>query len=295
MEISPAPIQEIHEPLFNQKGVQVFFKREDLNHPIVSGNKWRKLKYNLEEAKARGQDTILSFGGAYSNHIHALAGAGQAMGLKTIGIIRGEETLPLNDTLSFAKSCGMEIHYMDRETYREKDTLKVKLALQYEFEKFYLIPEGGTNKLAIKGCEELIQEIPETYDHYCLPVGTGGTISGIISALNDQMNIIGFSSLKGDFLASEIKQLLIDYNGKKYSNWEINNDFHFGGYARTKPELMGFMKSFEEKHNVLLDPIYTAKSLYGLYELIHNDYFKPRSRILFIHTGGLQGRKGFGL
>lgn len=295
MEISPAPIQEIQDPLFVKKGVQVLLKREDLNHPVVSGNKWRKLKYNLEEAKAQGQDTVLSFGGAYSNHIHALAGAGQALGLKTIGIIRGEETLPLNDTLSFAQSCRMEIHYMDRTTYREKDTLKVKLALQYEFEKFYLIPEGGTNKLAIKGCEELIHELPETYDHYCLPVGTGGTISGIISALNNQKNIIGFSSLKGEFLSSEIKQLLIDYNGEKYSNWEINNDFHFGGYARTKPELMDFMKSFEANHNILLDPIYTAKALYGLYELIHNDYFEPGSRILFIHTGGLQGRKGFGL
>lgn len=295
MEISQAPIQEIHDSLFTQKGVQVFIKREDLNHPEVSGNKWRKLKYNLQEAKAKGLETILTFGGAYSNHIYATAGAGQAMGLKTIGIIRGEETLPLNETLSFAKSCGMEIHYMDRETYREKDTLKVNLALQYEFDEFYLIPEGGTNSLAIKGCEELISELENEYDHYCLPVGTGGTISGVITGLNGVHNILGFSSLKGDFLQPEVHKLVSDYSGKTFDNWKINTDYHFGGYARTKPELFDFMKSFEDKHDILLDPIYTAKSLYGIHQLIHTDYFKSGSRILFIHTGGLQGRKGFGL
>lgn len=295
MEISPAPIQEIHDPLFVKKDVQVYIKREDLNHPVVSGNKWRKLKYNLQEAKSQGLHTVLTFGGAYSNHIHATAGAGQALGLKTIGIIRGEETLPLNDTLTFAKSCGMEIHYMDRSTYREKDSLKVKLALQYEFEDFYLIPEGGTNQLAIKGCEELISELEEGYDHYCLPVGTGGTIAGVVSGLKGAGKIIGFSSLKGDFLGPEVKVLVSDYTGKSFDNWEINNDYHFGGYARTKPELFEFMKSFEDRHKVLLDPIYTAKSLYGLHQLIHTDYFPTGSSILFIHTGGLQGRKGFGL
>lgn len=295
MEISQAPIQEIHDSLFTQKGVQVFIKREDLNHPVVSGNKWRKLKYNLQEAKTKGLDTILTFGGAYSNHIYAVAGAGQASGLKTIGIIRGEETLPLNETLSFAKSCGMEIHYMDRETYREKDTLKVNLALQYEFDDFYLIPEGGTNNSAIKGCEELVSELENEYDHYCLSVGTGGTISGVITGLNGAHHVLGFASLKGDFLQPEVQKLVFDYSGKSYDNWKINTDYHFGGYARTKPELFDFMKSFEDKHDILLDPIYTAKSLYGLHELIHSDYFKPGSRILFIHTGGLQGRKGFGL
>lgn len=295
MEISQAPIQEIHEAIFTQKDIQVFIKREDLNHPVVSGNKWRKLKYNIQEAKAQGLDTILTFGGAYSNHIYAVAGAGQATGLKTIGIIRGEETLPLNDTLLFAKSCGMEIHYMDRETYREKNSIKVKLALQHEFDDFYLIPEGGTNNLAIKGCEELISELDEPYDHYCLSVGTGGTISGIVSGLKGTGDVLGFSALKGDFLLSEVKKIVSDYTGKSFDNWKINNDYHFGGYAKTKPELFDFMKSFELKHNILLDPIYTAKALYGLYELIHTDYFSKGSRILFIHTGGLQGRKGFGL
>ncbi|OEK07044.1 1-aminocyclopropane-1-carboxylate deaminase/D-cysteine desulfhydrase [Roseivirga misakiensis] len=295
MEISPAPVQQIHEPLFEQKGVQVFIKREDLTHPVVSGNKWRKLKYNLQAAKEQQHDTLLTFGGAYSNHIHAVAGAGKAFGFKTIGIIRGEETLPLNHTLTYAKSCGMELRYMDRATYRLKNSLEVKHNLLSAFGKFYLIPEGGTNALAIKGCEEIVEDLSETYDYYTLGVGTGGTISGLIASLKGLNQVIGFSSLKGDFLTQEVENLLVDYNGREYKNWQINNDFHFGGYAKIKPEFLSFIKSFEDQHGILLDPVYTGKSLYGLYQLINKDYFGRGTRILFIHTGGLQGRSGFGI
>ncbi|MBO3698713.1 pyridoxal-phosphate dependent enzyme [Roseivirga sp. E12] len=295
MEIKPSPVQEIKEELFKEKNVRVFIKREDLNHPIVSGNKWRKLKYNLQEAKNQEHQTLLTFGGAYSNHIYAVAGAGKAYGFETIGIIRGEEIPPLNKTLSFAVSCGMKLHYLNRSDYREKNARNVKQTLHNLFTPFYEIPEGGTNNLAIKGCTEIIQELEHDYDHYCLSVGTGGTISGIIQGLKGSSNVVGFSSLKGSFLTSEVKKLNSEYSDNLYENWQINNDFHFGGYAKTKPDLLEFMEGFESRQGVLLDPVYTGKAMYGLYQLIHNDHFNSGDRILFIHTGGLQGRKGFGL
>lgn len=291
----PSPVQEIKEDLFLEKGIQVFIKREDMNHPVISGNKWRKLKYNLEEAKRLGHKKILTFGGSYSNHIHAVASAGKKYNFETIGVIRGEETLPLNDTLTYAKSNGMTLHYLNRSDYRIKDSSIVKHSLLLRFGEHYAIPEGGTNNLAIKGCAEIIEELTESYDHYCLSVGTGGTISGIIDGLDGKVSVLGFSSLKGSFLTSEIDKLLFRYSGKAYNNWHINNDYHFGGYAKVKPELLQFMSDFEDRHGMLLDPVYTGKAMFGLYELIHNDKFDPGQKILFIHTGGLQGRKGFGL
>lgn len=295
MEIQPSPVQQIHEPLFSEKKVSVFLKREDLSHPQVSGNKWRKLKYNLEEAQRLGHKKLLTFGGAYSNHIYAVAAAAQAYNFESIGVIRGEETTPLNYTLSFAKSVGMNLSYMDRSLYKLQSTQKVKQALQNEFGSFYLIPEGGTNKLAIQGCTEIIRELEHSYDYYCLPVGTGGTIAGIISALNNRNKVLGFSALKGDFLRKQVENHLLEYTGNSFDNWTINTESHFGGYAKVKPELLDFMKSFELRHSILLDPVYTAKSIYKLYELINSNYFTQGSQILFIHTGGLQGRKGFGL
>ena len=295
MEIRATPIVAIHEPLFEQKQVKVFMKREDMNHPVVSGNKWRKLKYNLEAARVEGYSTLLTFGGAYSNHIYAVAGAGQALGFKTIGIIRGEEIIPLNPTLSAARAMGMSLHYMDRSTYRLKNTTEIIESLQARFGDFYLIPEGGTNPLAIKGAGEMVTELEDPYDYYCLAVGTGGTIAGVISALSGQKQVIGFSALKGDFLQNEVKQLLLDFNGSHHDNWLIDSNYHFGGYAKIKPELLDFMQSFELRHSILLEPIYTAKALFGLYHLIQTDHFPKGSRILFIHTGGLQGRKGFRL
>lgn len=295
MEIMPTPVVPIQEELFDQKGLSVFLKREDLNHPVVSGNKWRKLKYNLETAKKLGHKKLLTFGGAFSNHIYAVAGAGQALNLETIGVIRGEETLPLNYTLASARSMGMTLRYMDRQTYRLKNTEAVIAGLQKEFGDFYLVPEGGTNALALQGVEELVNELDESYDYYCLPVGTGGTMAGVVSALSGRGQVIGFSTLKGDFLHNEVRQLLLDFKGGEYDNWHVNTNYHFGGYAKIKPELLDFMKSFELRHTILLDPVYTAKSLFGLYDLISKDHFSKGARILFIHTGGLQGRKGYGL
>lgn len=294
MESLPTPIIQIHDPRLAKKGVELLIKREDLNHPVISGNKWRKLKYNLEEAKKLGHNWLLTFGGAYSNHIYATAGAGKEFGFETIGVIRGEEHLPLNPTLSFAKTAGMQLHYIDRTSYRRKsesDTIKL---LKQQYGDFYLIPEGGTNELAIRGCEEIVTEIDTDFDYLCCPVGTGGTVAGLISGLQGRSNVIGFSSLKGDFLQKEVA-LLLKQSGKHFANWSINTDYHFGGYAKTKPGLIDFMKNFEQQHHIPLDPVYTAKMLFGIYELIETGVFPAGTRIVAVHTGGLQGRKGFGL
>ena len=294
MELGQAPVQQIHAPLFEQMEVSVFVKREDLNHPFASGNKYHKLKYNLQEAKKQGHDTLLTFGGAYSNHIYAVAGIGKAEGFKTIGVIRGEEHLPLNHTLQSATDFGMHLHYIDRSTYRLKNTEKVKQTLHKYFNDFYLIPEGGTNELAIKGTSEMLKE-ESNYDYYACPVGTGGTMAGIIHGLNGQGKVLGFSALKGDFLTQEVTNLLTQVNGQHLKNWCIKTDYHFGGYAKTNFELMDFMKAFEEAYDFLLEPVYTAKMFYGLFDMIEKGAFEKGTSILAIHTGGLQGRAGFGL
>ncbi|UII22523.1 1-aminocyclopropane-1-carboxylate deaminase/D-cysteine desulfhydrase [Fulvivirga ligni] len=285
-------IQELKSDFLTQKKVQLFIKREDLIHPHVSGNKWRKLKYNLEEAKKQGHHTLLTFGGAYSNHIYATAAAAKEAGFKSIGIIRGEEHLPLNHTLSFAQEQGMQLSYMDRSTYRLKKEADVIQRLRDQFGEFFLVPEGGTNNLAIQGCEEIIDDQVKSFDIVCSAVGTGGTISGIIAGMKGNAKIIGFSSLKGNFLTDEVKQLLSGYQCD-FQNWEIINDYHFGGYAKVKPELMAFINDFKKDYHIQLEPIYTGKMMYGLFDMISKNLFEENSRILAIHTGGLQGLKGF--
>ncbi|MBL3654770.1 1-aminocyclopropane-1-carboxylate deaminase/D-cysteine desulfhydrase [Fulvivirga sediminis] len=285
-------IQEINNDFLDQKKIQLFVKREDLIHPDVSGNKWRKLKYNLIQAKSEGHHTLLTFGGAYSNHIYATAAAAKEVGFKSIGIIRGEEHLPLNHTLSFAKEQGMHISYMDRSTYRLKKTAPIIQQLRDKYGDFYLVPEGGTNNLAIKGCEEIVDDEVRSFDYVCSASGTGGTLSGIIVGMQGAGQVLGFSALKGDFLQKEVGDLLKGY-GVDYQNWKVNTDYHFGGYAKINAELMSFIHRFREEHNLPLDPVYTGKMMFGLWALIGMDYFEPGSKILAIHTGGLQGLKGF--
>lgn len=277
--------------------VSLTIKREDLLHPIISGNKYRKLKYNLQEAKAQQKDTLLTFGGAFSNHIAAVAGAGREYGFKTIGIIRGEELVDKvveNPTLSYAKQCGMELIFVSRALYREKDTIDFfdtieqlnpfKGKLQKEV---YMIPEGGTNELAIKGCEEILTEEDATFDYVCVCVGTGGTISGLINSAKAKQKILGFSALKGDFLKNEIEKLTPNKN-----NWQLITDYHFGGYGKINDELISFINQFKQVTSIPLDPIYTGKMLYGIIDLTQKGYFEPNSTILAIHTGGLQGIEG---
>ncbi|PRY06049.1 1-aminocyclopropane-1-carboxylate deaminase/D-cysteine desulfhydrase-like pyridoxal-dependent ACC family enzyme [Pontibacter ummariensis] len=289
-----APLQRIQDTLLQEHSVTLWIKREDLLHPHISGNKWRKLKYNLQEAKHLQKDTLLTFGGAYSNHIAATAAAGKEFGFKTVGLIRGEEHLPLNPTLHFATSCGMELRYLNREQYRHKQDPAFSKRLSAQFGEPYMLPEGGTNSLAVKGCTEIVTDVAVDYDYICCASGTGGTLAGIVAGLDGEKQVLGFPALKGGaFLQEETAQLIISYNGKQYNNWQLITDYHFGGYAKVKPELLEFMQQFQKQHGIPLEPVYTGKMLFGLYDLIRRGYFPPNSNVIAVHTGGLQGNAGF--
>ena len=286
--------EQIFLPLLEEKGVELYIKREDLIHPEISGNKYRKLKYNIVQAKSENKDTLLTFGGAFSNHISAVAAIGKLNNLKTIGIIRGDEleidlekTLANNTTLKFAHDCGMQFKFVSRSDYREKTSNLFIEKLNNEFEDFYLIPEGGTNKLAVKGCEEILNSATDKFDTICVAVGTGGTISGLINAVKKHQKVLGFPALKGDFLTSEIKKYT-----SRIDNWHLNSDYHFGGYAKTSDELIGFINRFKTTTTIPLDPIYTGKMVFGVVDLINKNYFAEGSKILLVHTGGLQGIEG---
>ncbi|OAB80600.1 1-aminocyclopropane-1-carboxylate deaminase [Cochleicola gelatinilyticus] len=278
----------IKHPVLEDASVSLFLKREDLIHPFVSGNKYRKLKYNLQQAKVEGKDVLLTYGGAFSNHIAAVASAGKMFNLKTIGIIRGEELAdkPLNSTLRYAEACGMQLHFVSREAYRLKETPEEIHLLRNVFGDFYRIPEGGTNALAVNGCKEIITEKDKEFDYLAVSVGTGGTMAGIIEASDETQEVIGFSALKGTFQLSEIKK----YTSK--NNFMLTDRYCFGGYSKVTPELIQFINLFKKNTNILLDPVYTGKMIFGIIAMVERGYFKKNSRILAVHTGGLQGIPG---
>jgi 1-aminocyclopropane-1-carboxylate deaminase len=274
-------------------GIRVLMKRIDLIHPFISGNKWFKLKYNLEKARREGYGTLLTFGGAYSNHIHATAAAGKIFGFKTIGLIRGEEHLPLNPTLKFAAEQGMKIIYVGRAEYRNKHLPSFQEKLIDRFGKIYIIPEGGTNLPAVKGCCEIPSLIEREYDYLCTPCGTAGTISGLIAGLNGNKKILGFPVLRGaQFLLNQTEERVYGYCGARYSNWSMIFDYHFGGYARIRRDLLEFIRIFEECNRIPLDPVYTGKMMFGIFDLLRNGYFSRGDTIVALHTGGLQGIEG---
>jgi len=273
----------------NNFGVELYLKREDTNHSIISGNKYRKLKYNLIEAQTQNKKTLLTFGGAYSNHLAAVAFAGKEFGINTIGVVRGEELfakVSQNDTLKFAQECGMRFKFVSREQYRDKTSAEFTNELKNEFGDFYLIPEGGTNDLAVKGCEEILTKEDKAFDFICCAVGTGGTISGLINASAEHQKILGFPALKGDFLQNDISKFATK------NNWKLITAYHFDGYAKINSELVEFINRFKLENNIQLDPIYTGKMMYGIFNLIENNYFSKNAKILAIHTGGLQGING---
>ncbi len=272
--------QKINLP--SEYGVELFLKREDQIHPFISGNKYRKLKYNIAQAKHLGVTKLLTFGGAYSNHIAAVAFAGKHFGFETLGIIRGDELedkINDNPTLIFSKNCGMQFKFVTREDYRNDK-------LMNEFKDYYIIPEGGTNALAIKGCEEILKETDMEFNYICTSVGTGGTISGLINCSQPSQQILGFPALKGAFLQEDISKFV------SKNTWKLVSDYHFGGYAKINLELIRFINEFKEKHDIQLDPIYTGKMMFGIFDLIQKRYFPKGSKILAIHTGGLQGIEG---
>ncbi|WP_009033888.1 1-aminocyclopropane-1-carboxylate deaminase/D-cysteine desulfhydrase [Indibacter alkaliphilus] len=285
--------QEIQDPVFFEKEIQVFIKRFDKIHDLVSGNKFFKLKYNLDMAKKEGMGTLLTFGGAFSNHIYAVAAAAEKLGFKSIGLIRGEQHSPLNPTLSFAAARGMQLIYLDRQTYRNKHENSYLKFLEETYGEFYLIPEGGTNSLAIAGTAEMLTEQDRIFSHVTCSIGTGGTFAGLVKSLGENQSLLGFSSLKGDFIYDEMSRLLKKEQIECEGKFEILDKYHFGGYGKFKPDLIKFMKGFYETYQIPLDPVYTGKMMFGIFDLIEKDYFPAGSKILCMHTGGLQGIAGF--
>ncbi len=283
------PTTKIDLSLFGINGYSLFLRREDLLHPFVSGNKFRKLKYNLVAAQQQHQKTLLTFGGAYSNHIAATAAAAREMGFLSIGVIRGEELeekVSENPTLSFAKKCGMKLYFVSREEYRKKENKNFIEELKLKFEDFYILPEGGTNALAVKGCEEILSKEDSAYDYICVPVGTGGTIAGLIRASNESQIVLGFSALKGSFQSSDVSK----YTSK--DNYKITDSYCFGGYGKIDVALIRFINEFRKKTQIPLDPVYTGKMIYGIMDLLKKGHFKENSCILAVHSGGLQGIDG---
>lgn len=290
---NPVDILAVSHPLLEEKRVKLSVMRLDQIHAEISGNKFFKLKYNLEAAKVSGKNTILTFGGAFSNHIYATASAAHAEELQSIGVIRGKDVDLNNPTLSHARSMGMKLHLVDREAYRMKDSPEFLQKLKNRFGDFDLIPEGGTNELAIVGAKEILGEESSGFSHICVSIGTGGTFAGLASAIESHQTLLGFSSLKGDFIHGEIASLLAKHDIKPKGNYEIHTDFHFGGYGKTKPELIEFIQWFYTEFGIPLDPIYTGKLAFGIWNLIGKDHFPKQSQLLMIHTGGLQGNAGF--
>lgn len=292
LSYSETAVQEFVHPMLSAKGIRLLLKREDVNHPTVSGNKWWKLKWNLLEARRAGFQKILTFGGAYSNHIFATAAAAELMGLKSVGVIRGEETVPLNPTLTFARNHNMTLHYVQRNRYQKKDDPDFLRELRDKYGDFFLIPEGGTNALAIKGCAEFARQLEfVSFDALVLPVGTGGTIAGLLTGLTRPVTVIGVPVLKGgEFLYADIDALKNGSGAASLNSFTLLTDYHHGGYGKVSRELIAFINMMESQYKLILDPVYTGKMLFAIFKEIEKGAFREGTSILAIHTGGLQGR-----
>lgn len=303
LEHLPSPLEPLNIPWLADKGLRLIVKRDDLLHwpgaPAFGGNKWRKLKYNLLEAKQLGHSHLLTIGGAYSNHLAAVAAAGKALGFRTTGIVRGDQpTQALSPTLAYVTGCGMQLHYCQRGAFRQlRDPVFANDYLQ-SFEPHYYLPEGGTNGLAMEGCAELAREMLSQTNTgkpllIAVACGTGGTLAGILKGLEGRAQAMGIATLKGGFLGNEVSKLIQKYTDGIREEIVIAGDYHFGGYARVTPALLSFIREFRSQHGIVLDPVYTGKLFYGLLDLAHKDYFEPGTTLIGIHTGGLQGNAGF--
>ena len=304
------PLHTIKDLITEKYGISLYILRTDLTHPQISGNKWFKLKNNLIEAKNKNINTLLTFGGAFSNHIAATAAAGKEYGFKTIGIIRGEEYSELNPTLNFAVKSGMKLDYVSRSLYKDKTELYKYANTKYWEDKFYLIPEGGSNELGVSGCMEISNHINLDFNYICCASGTGATLSGIILSLKKNQKAVGFQILKASgYIKNEVNTWLLKYpkicipksnennnpiieNSLIQINWEVNENYHFGGYGKTNTGLKDFIKWFQQTNNVPLDFLYTGKMMFGIYDMIEKEIFKRGDTIVAIHTGGMQGNLG---
>jgi len=291
-------IQEIFHPLFHRHQIQVFVKRDDDIHPIISGNKWRKLKFNLKHIeKTPSIKGALSFGGSYSNHIHAFAFACYRHKTPCVGVIRGEENYANNYTLAWAKHWGMKLHFVDRKTYRRRHDEDYIAELQSQYPDYYIVPEGGSNKLAIPGVAEVIAELNQQveFDTLLTPIGSGGTLAGLITGDSEaerKHKILGIAVLKGaEYLKDEVNNLL-PADAKSHSNWQLLTDYHRGGYARFSLEDSQKIIAFNRATGIDFEPVYSGKMVLALLELLEKGYFKAGERIVLLHTGGLQGLGG---
>lgn len=283
----PSPLERLRDPRLERAGVDIYVKRDDLINPSIPGNKWRKLKNNLAEARAQGFDTLLTFGGAYSNHLYATAAAGEHFGLRTVGVVRGEQHLPLNHILRFATERGMEIIYLDRDKYRMKHEPPLIDEFRQDIGPFYLVPEGGANCHGLRGCMDIIDEIDEPFDKIAVPCGTGTTLAGLSVRLGSRQHALGFAVLKNAaFLRTDVRALQAEC-GVQGNNWTINLDYHFGGFAKTPAKLLTFCRDFEQKHSMPCDPIYVGKMMYGLLDLAAKGQLAAGSTIVALHTGGV--------
>ncbi|MGG2299418.1 1-aminocyclopropane-1-carboxylate deaminase/D-cysteine desulfhydrase [Aeromonas veronii] len=287
--ILPSPLQRLHHPLLTRSGVELWCKRDDLIHPAISGNKWRKLKYHLLHAKEHGKRHLLSFGGAYSNHIHALAAAGCQSGLRTTGIIRGEYDAVSNSTLRDARHWGMDLVFVDRQSYRRRQ--EPDWLAQFDAPDTLIVPEGGSSPLAIPGVAELVGEVPFSPDLWVLPCASGGTLAGLIAGKRDREQLLAIAVLKGGgFIADEVCRL--HPAAAHIPGWRIALDHHDGGYAKFSPALWQWVQDFSATTDLPLEPIYSGKAMWGLFRELAEGRIAPGSKIVFIHTGGMQGLAG---
>lgn len=277
--------QKIDE-LFGTEKIKSFsILRLDLPDPLSGGNKKFKLKYNLEEMEGSGFKTMLTFGGAFSNHIAAVATAGKKNNFRTIGIIRGDELTEMsNPVLQYASDCGMQLIFISRDDYRKRNDLSFCEFLLAKYGPAYLLPEGGSNALAVQGCAEILSDKTGSYDVIICPVGTGATLAGIISSAQPNQEIIGVAVLEGrNYLENEVEKFLDKRT--LLSEWKIEHDFTLGAYGKSSVELKKFVAEAKNKFGLPLDEVYSGKALFAVSELIKRNDFSEK-KVLFIHTGG---------
>ena len=282
----PSPVREAVDERFARHGVRLLLKRDDLIHPDLVGNKWRKLAPNLRAADGR---PLLTFGGAYSNHLRATAAAGRLLGLETIGVVRGEELAarPLNPSLARCAADGMRLHFVDRSTYRRKSEPETLAGILRAADagQAYVVPEGGSNDLAVRGCRALGEELRGRADVVAVACGTGGTLAGLAAGLAPDQRALGIPVLKGDFLAADTAALQTRAFGGRRGTWSLDTRFHFGGYARTSAELEAFADDFESRHGLSVERLYVAKLLYGLVALTEEGAFPRGTTLAAVITG----------
>jgi 1-aminocyclopropane-1-carboxylate deaminase/D-cysteine desulfhydrase-like pyridoxal-dependent ACC family enzyme len=295
--MQPTPLITLHAQQLRHIPLRLLVKRDDLNHPYISGNKWRKLKHNLLQARRQNRTHLLTLGGAYSNHLAAVAAAGKEYGFLTTGIVRGERTEPLNPTLSFASNCGMQFLFTSRGSYATSPPAEWTRLAGLDPDRTFFIPEGGSNCLALPGLAELVLELNVQMEQapyfLCTACGTGGTLAGIAAALPLHCRALGIPVLKADFMEGAVRELLTACGQASPGNWQVVNGYHFGGYAKFKPGLIDFMNGFKREFGIPLDPVYTGKLFCAVFDLAEQGFFPPGANVVLLHSGGLQGLAGF--